>query len=144
MFLGSAFDLKVPPTTYSMARLANDLAGPTETILAPRSIAMWVPTFRHHSKLVAMKENYLKGMLPWIGDNEFERRIKLFRYISGQQRSGEAKDLLEQEIRMYNLGVVIIPRRNPWGKEIMELCGKYNFNIGEIHNYIVITRQDLK
>jgi len=138
--LGSAFDLKVPPIAYSMAGLASEFAGPQRTILAPRAIAMWIPTYRHHSKLVAMKENYLKGMLPWIGAKEFYNRIKLFRYISGQQRSEDAVSLLAEQIEMYNLGVIIIPKRNRWSNEILTISHNYDFRVEEKYDYIVMVR----
>lgn len=138
--IDAPYKLKVPPTTYAMAKLANELVEPRETILAPRGIAMWVPTFRHHSKLVAMKENYLKSMLPWIGEREFEKRIKLFRYVSGQQRSGGVGRLMEEQIEEFNLGVIITPMQNPWKNEIIDISRNYNFEVGSAYGYIVITK----
>lgn len=137
---GSPFDLKVPALTYSMAEYANQLAEPDETILVPREIAMWVPTFRGHSKLFAMKENYLKGMLPWIGVDEFRQRIKLFRYISGQQKSADSPDLFIERIAHHSLGVIIIPSKNPWRDEIVSMGDAYNFNHEERFGYIVLSR----
>ena len=140
VFIDAPYNLKVPPTTYAMAKLANELIESRETILAPRGIAMWVPTFRHHSKLVAMKENYLKSMLPWIGEREFEKRIKLFRYVSGQQRGDDVGRLMEEQIEEFNLGVIITPVQNPWKNEIIDICRNYNFEVGTAYGYIVITK----
>ncbi len=102
---------KVPPRAFAAARTIVDAAAPSETVLAPESVAPWIPTLPGHPAALVVRREYLPTLHPVLGEAELRRRMRLMRLVSGR---GTAKDrpLLERAAAD-ELHVVCLSQANP-------------------------------
>lgn len=118
--------LKVPLEDY---RLAGEAAALTEsggTILAPEAIAVWVPTITRRVRPFASREFSIvferDRILDLRSREGVERRLVLFRYISGISRERpkeELEEILSRAVAVHNIRTVVLDVRNPWRRDIV-------------------------
>jgi hypothetical protein len=119
--------LKVPQGEYAIAGLASELAPPGQSVLAPREIAMWIPTRPGSPRLVAMKDNYLKLMSPMLSEEEAAIRRDLFLYISGRLTSPIAPDRFTRALDDKNVGLMVLHLALPPREQIEASLREHGF-----------------
>jgi hypothetical protein len=110
--------LKVPALDYSLAKNLADTMPENGTILAPESVATWLPTFIAHPVLLSARGMYLVGA---FGQDDGNRRLGLQMYVEGWQRAPDAPTALDKALDRYALTAVVVTRAVPWRMEIAQV-----------------------
>lgn len=110
--------LKAPPLEYSVAKQLAAAIPESGTILAPESIATWLPTFVVHPELLASRGIYLTGA---FGPDEGKRRLDLQLYVAGAQRLPNAPSELKAALARYALTAIVVIHAAPWQTEIAQI-----------------------
>jgi hypothetical protein len=110
--------LKVPTPEYSVAKKLAATIPEDGTLLAPESVATWLPTFVFHPELLASRGMYLSGA---FGKDEGKRRLELQQYVAGTQRSPTAPSELRVALTHYALTAVVVTRAASWQTEIAQI-----------------------
>ena len=74
--------LKVHPRDYRAAARLAAAAPEGSAVIAPQRIAIWLPSFHHHPKIVYARENYLRRIRSVFGEEEAEMRMRLSEAVS--------------------------------------------------------------
>jgi Family of unknown function (DUF6077) len=109
---------KVPPLEYSVAKQLALAIPESGTILAPESIATWLPTFVVHPELLASRRMYLTGT---FGLDEGKRRFDLQQYVAGTERLPNAPSELKAALARYALTAIVVTHAAPWQTEIAQI-----------------------
>jgi hypothetical protein len=101
---------KVPEQAFAAARAAARHVAPGAAILAPRDVAPWIPTLHGHPHPIVVRMAYLPSLEGHLEHRELERRVDLFRLVSGDLRPPHADALLAEAVRDYPLEAVVLTR----------------------------------
>jgi hypothetical protein len=76
--------LKVPPHQYRWAEKLNRSAGPGATVVAPRDMNLWIPTFHRHAYPVEVRRLYTRNYLrrKFLRQRDVALRDQLIRVVS--------------------------------------------------------------
>jgi hypothetical protein len=103
--------LRVPADSYAVAKEMTRLAGPSEYVLAPEDVALWLVSLsKHPSPLLTVK--YWDALLEYVHPKEeIERRRWLSNYAEGRVAEDESRfaELLDR----YPLRVVCLKSETP-------------------------------
>jgi Family of unknown function (DUF6077) len=122
--------LKVPSLEYPIAEHLAAVVPESGTILAPESIATWLPTFIVHPQILASRGMYL---IPTFGADEGRRRLNLQLYVGGVQRVSNSPSELRAALARYALTAIVVTHAAPWQAEIaqvMSINGWHSSNLG--------------
>jgi len=101
---------KVPPEAFAAARAVVRHAAPGAAVLAPRDVAPWIPTLHGYPHPIVVRMAYLPILDGRVEDRELERRVGLFRLVSGDLRPPHADALLAEAVHDYPLEAVVLIR----------------------------------
>ncbi len=104
--------LKVPDEPYRIAGLINGLTERGASALAPRAVAVWIPTFRGHPDPVVARSHYLAPLKSYGESEQIGIRLGLQSFVEGKVPFSAAKPILEEAIRKLNLRVIVFHRRD--------------------------------
>lgn len=113
--------LKVLPTFYRVAEQLSALTPPGGMVLAPEPVSSWIPTIPGHPPAVIVRRLFLDQFKSRMDPAEFLRRLTLFEYISGDQRSlprPEMDAYFGAAIDDLKIRSVAVLRSNPWLSDI--------------------------
>lgn len=91
--------LKVPKDDYRWAEKLTESAGPGALVIAPQSVAVWLPTFRGAVYPQLVLPRYLERFRPILGDEELTRRAMATRYSAGFRSPRNARAFEEMLAR---------------------------------------------
>ena len=97
--------LKVPPQEYAAAQAAVESSGPT--VLAPESVAAWIPTFVHRPQLVSVRANYDEQMAMHMTADDATTRRQLREMVSGTQFPPQRTEELLDSLQKYSVGLIV-------------------------------------
>jgi hypothetical protein len=83
---GSFGDLKVSKGNLQLARVLSNRVPAGSMVVAPESLALWVPTLHHHPFVVASREGYLRQIEAELGVEEVDRRMNMSEQVSPPRR----------------------------------------------------------
>lgn len=102
--------LKVPPREWSAAQAAIHDSPPGASVLAPESVAAWIPTFVHRPPLVSVRANYDDQMAVHMTAEEARTRRELREMVSGSQFSPQRNEELLDSLQRYSVGLIVAHR----------------------------------
>jgi hypothetical protein len=102
---------KLPPDELAVARTIADHADAGSFVLAPLSIARWIPLIQQHPRPLMVRELYLDRLHGRLGVGELDRRRALAHYVGGTLRPTDGPALLADAIDDYPLDVVCVSGR---------------------------------
>lgn len=100
--------IKLPPLELAAARSIAAHAGANEFVLAPLSVARWVPLVQGYPSPLMVREMYLDRLHTRLGSEELDRRRVLAHFVGGRVRPPGAAGLLAESIHRYPLAVVCV------------------------------------
>jgi hypothetical protein len=105
----------------AVARAAVDATPADGAILAPGEIASWIPTIRHHPRVVVVRSRFLQAVARGRGTAEAEERLRLQRHLEVPRQVGSTAPEPESagrwfagEVRRRQVDTVVVPIRLPW------------------------------
>lgn len=121
--------LRVHPRDYRAAARLTAVAPEGSAVLAPQRIAIWLPSFHHHPKILYARENYLRRIRSVFGDEEAETRMRLSEVLSiskdverktresdgfkRRQRLGMTAAFFVEKLRDYDVRAVSLNQHAP-------------------------------
>jgi|GEM_PF-1299872 len=75
-------NLNVPWTFYKEAQRLNELAPPEAYVLAPQSVAAWLPTMHHHAAPLVVRDIYLRRIKTVYGPVDVQWRLLMTEAVS--------------------------------------------------------------
>ena len=99
--------LKVPPRDWEVARDAIAVTSPGTAVLAPDTIAVWIPTFVHRPPLVSVRELYDEEMGVHMPQEEARERRELRELVSGQEFPPQREQELLNALAHYQVGLIL-------------------------------------
>ena len=105
--------LKVADSDYETAREAIADTPPGATILAPESVAVWVPTFVNRRPLVSVRELYDEEMGIHMVAAEAKERRELRELVSGREFSPQDRERLLDSLARYSVGLIVVSASAP-------------------------------
>jgi hypothetical protein len=103
----SAFPLKAPHSEWQTARTAIALTPPATRLLAPESVAEWVPTFVVRPPLVSVRAVYDDQMGVRMPPEEAKTRRELRELVSGGDFSAKRTEELLDTLPSYRVGLIV-------------------------------------
>jgi hypothetical protein len=128
---------KVPAVEYPLAKNLAATTPEGATILAPESVATWLPTFVVHPQLLASRGMYLAGA---FGQVEGSRRLLLQSYIAGSQRASDAPAELANALQRDSLATIVVTHAAPWRIEIAQILSARGWRCAARGAYDVWTK----
>ncbi len=108
-----AMGLKVPQPEYAIAGRLNLMAGDGNLVLAPETVAAWLPTFRDHAMPVVARTHYTEGILSVFAGQvdrvEVLERLALHELVIGVPGAISHLPLLERWVGEGRLAAVAVP-----------------------------------
>ena len=101
--------LKVPPREWAAAQVAAS-ENSEVAVLAPESVATWIPTFVHRPQLVSVRANYDDQMAVHMTSEEASTRRDLRELVSGTQFPPERTEELLNSLQKYSVGLIVTDR----------------------------------
>ena len=99
--------IKVPRKDWQTARTAIALTPPATTLLAPESVADWVPTFVVRPPLVSVRQVYDDQMAVRMSSEEAKTRRELRELVSGGDFSPKRTEELLATLPLYRVGLIV-------------------------------------
>jgi hypothetical protein len=93
--------LKVRWPMYRPAIQLNSSVPPGSYVLAPNNVSMWIPTLHHHVYPLRAR-HYLNLNRFYLGEEDFENRGAMMRYVAGEGIKGDA-NLFRQGLSHYSV-----------------------------------------
>jgi hypothetical protein len=112
---------KVPGAAFEAARVVASRGGPGAIVLAPRSVAPWIPTFHDHPYPLVVRTLYLPVLHGHLTERDLRVRIALMRLVSGDARPPHADELLRDEIAERGIRVVCLSSKAADWEDITEV-----------------------
>ncbi|MGH9515044.1 MAG: DUF6077 domain-containing protein [Terriglobales bacterium] len=100
--------LKVAMPDYAIAREASAETPPNSTLLAPDTVAVWVPTFVNRAPLVSVRQVYDDEMGTHMAYEDAHTRRALRELISGVEFSPERREELLNALPTYRVGLMVV------------------------------------
>ena len=113
--------LKVPPADFTLARKISQLTPGRAVVLAPDTIATWIPVVRNHDYPYLGRLFWANRLGPRMGWRESQKRWKLMQYVGGETRYGMAPSALRQILRDREIDVIVFHQGVPWTREIRHI-----------------------
>jgi hypothetical protein len=101
-------DSKLPPDEFAIAQAVARHADADAFVLAPLSVARWIPLIQRHPRPLMVREMYLDRLHARLGDAELDRRRVLAHLVGGTVRPAEGPAVLAEAIDAYPLEVVCL------------------------------------
>jgi len=102
--------LRVPAREWAAAQAAIDDLPPGTSVLAPESVAAWIPTFVQRPLLVSVRANYDEQMAVHMTAEEATTRRDLREMVSGSQFSPQRSEELLDSLQKYSVGLIVADR----------------------------------
>jgi hypothetical protein len=98
--------LKVPPRQYRWAEKLNRIAGPGATVVAPRDINLWIPTFHRHAYPIEVRRLYTRNYSrrKHLLQRDVALRDHLIRVVS-HSRWAQNVDSRQRALRQFAAGL---------------------------------------
>lgn len=104
--------LKVPPQEWAAAEAAVADSPPGTSVLAPESVAAWIPTFVHRPPLVSVRAHYDVLMAIHLPPEQATARRDLREMVSGDQFAPQRREELLDSLQKYSVGLIVANRAN--------------------------------
>jgi len=101
--------LKVPPHDYETARHAIAATPAGTALLAPDTIAVWIPTFVQRPPLVSVRELYDEEMGVHMPPQEARERRELRELVSGREFPPDREQELLNALPRHQVGLILAP-----------------------------------
>ena len=98
----------LPPEQRTVAEQIVASSRPDSFVLAPLSVARWIPVLAGHPRPLMVRELYLDRLEPELGSPELDRRRVLAHLVSGSIRPAQGPEMLAVAIREDPLDVVAL------------------------------------
>jgi hypothetical protein len=118
--------LKVPPHDYETARDAIAATPAGTAVLAPDTIAVWIPTFVHRPPLVSVRELYDEEMGVHMAPQEAKERRELRELVSGQEFPLDREQELLNALPRYQVGLIVALA--PAAIRLQDVFGKHGYS----------------
>ena len=116
-------DYKVD-ATYWVAGTAIRITEPGGLILAPESVAVWIPTFSNAPGAVATRRMYMD----WLPENERSIRMQMFDLVEGAPLApAEVRSVL-REIMQRRVTTVVVSGIAPATAAIRQVLGRHGYS----------------
>jgi len=99
---------KAPPLPLEVAREIARHAGPNDRVLAPGSVARWLPLLHRHPYPLVVRDLHIDLLHPLLGEEEIHRRLVLSRLVAGEANPPNKGVLLAEAIERYPLAAVCL------------------------------------
>jgi hypothetical protein len=99
---------KVPRAAFEAARVAALRAGPGASVLAPESVALWIPALHDHPYPLVVRLFYLPILNGHLTNKDLSVRVALMRLVSGDARPPHADELLRDAIAEHAIRAVCL------------------------------------
>ncbi|HET7656437.1 MAG TPA: DUF6077 domain-containing protein [Luteimonas sp.] len=110
--------LEVAHVPFAMARVLGATVPENETVLAPQSVAIWLPLLLVRPHALGVRHLYLSLA---FDPRETARRSNLMRYVGGKHRPSGAPAWFAEAVDDYALGAVVIRKSAAWRGEIQRV-----------------------
>lgn len=100
--------LKVPAGPYFAAAALNESVPPGSQIVAPFPVAVWLPTFHHHSHPLVVRPPYLHRYVPLWSERELLDRKAMTAYVAGVRTGREAARVFERGLDHFGVEAVCL------------------------------------
>lgn len=131
--------LKVPPREYAAAEVAVENS--ESTVLAPESVAAWIPTFVHRPQLVSVRANYDDEMAIHMTTDEATTRRELREMVSGTPFSPQRTEELLDSLQAYSVWLIVTERSTADRLEPNLMTHDYS-RTRTVGNYVFFARPD--
>lgn len=131
--------LKVPPREWAAAQVAAS-ENSDAAVLAPESVAAWIPTFVHRPQLVSVRANYDDQMAVHMTSEEASTRRDLRELVSGTQFPPERTEELLNSLQKYSVGLIVTDRSIADRLEANLMPHGYS-RTRTVENYVFFARQ---
>jgi hypothetical protein len=106
---------KIAPAALAAARAVRDHAPEGAPVLAPASVAAWIPALHRHPQPLVVRRGYLALLRNALGQSELDRRAQLELLVSGARRPPHSDRLLREAIARDPLAAVCVAQStNRW------------------------------
>jgi len=102
--------LKVPPQEWAAAQAGIHDTPPGTSMLAPESVAAWIPTFVDRPSLVSVRANYDEPMAINLAAEQVNTRRDLRELVSGDQFAPQRREELLDSMQNYSVGLIMVDR----------------------------------
>ncbi|MBN2199829.1 MAG: hypothetical protein JW747_08290 [Candidatus Aminicenantes bacterium] len=113
--------LKVPLTFYAVAEKLAESTPKGKLILAPETVAAWIPTIPGHPAAIGSRQMFLQQFWGRMKKEELLARRALLLYVGGAMRvfpTEEMNTKFAWAVEEFRIGSVAVTRSNPWGDDI--------------------------
>jgi hypothetical protein len=107
--------LKVPLAEFALARALAGIVPEQRAVLAPETVATWIPTHVVHPRIVAVRHMYLSLA---FDPRETAWRSNLMRYVAGEHRPADSAAWFARSVRAFRISGVAFAAAAPWAGEI--------------------------
>ncbi len=118
---------KVAPA-YGIAKEVVEVTPQDGTVLAPWSVSTWIPTFRRHPPLVAVRPHYLSIIRASHGEKEAEMRNLMARFVSGGRITNRQRRRILEEIEVRGIATVVLFKGRPFEPQVARRLQGMGFN----------------
>ncbi len=112
---------------YRIAQRINRLTGPRDLVLAPWGVSVWVPTLRHHPRLVGVRPMHLGIIKRAMGKREARLRRQMMDFVSGVPGSGQWLSLVVREIARLPVALIVFRKDLPWRGEFEKALARLGY-----------------
>ena len=113
--------LKIPRTFYAVAEKLAESTPEGKLILAPETVAAWIPTISGHPASIGSRQMFLQQFWGRMKKEELLARRALMLYVGGAMRvfpEEEMNTRFAWAVEEFRIGSVAVTRSNPWGDDI--------------------------
>lgn len=113
--------LKVPQTFYAVAEKLAESTPEGKLILAPETVAAWIPTIPGHPASIGSRQMFLQQFWGRMKKEELLARRALLLYVGGAMRAFPREEMNTRfawAVEEFRIGSVAVTRSNPWGDDI--------------------------
>jgi hypothetical protein len=126
---------------YDVAQFLVQTTPPDGLVLAPTSVALWLPTLEGHPRVVAVRSEYLSLIARARGLEEAEERYTLLRVVNGVAGSEEELGGFGPALERRGVDTVVVPLSNPLRPSIGQTLVELGFSRTVLPGFELWTRR---
>jgi hypothetical protein len=132
--------LKVPQQEWAAAEAAVAASPPGTSVLAPESVAAWIPTFVRRPPLVSVRAHYDVLMAIHLPPEQGVTRRDLRKMVSGDQFAPQRREELLLSLQKYSVGLIVAD--GSIADRLQADLIKHGYSrTGVVASYVMFTRQ---
>lgn len=136
--------LRVPPVEYAVAQRLSEIAGEGQPVLAPESVAAWVPTFRRHALPLVARRHYTEGILAVfagrVDSAEIRERLALHDLATGKTYEPDSLSLLARWLGEGRIAAIALARDHPHFESLSTVILEAGFAVHEYLGYVILRK----